>query len=450
MSNLLPLMCMVLSTGSAGVSIQGTLLLPDRSTFGEVAIDASGKISCVGTSCSDTPDYSGMTHLFCPLSVISPGLINLHEHLPQNTLPPIAHEGVYWTHRNGWRKGTRGEFQLAGPPTTDDLATKAAGELRHVLGGETSVVSSGGVPGLLRNLSASPAMLEGLSGKTAYYDTFPMGDTQGEELDSGCAYPSIRPAQKAFAFGGAYFPHIAEGTSAAAHNEFVCADSSKDGALITQHTAVIHGVGMTPEDIAEMKKKGAKLVWSPRSNMSLYRSTAPVDRISASGITVALGSDWLASGSMNLLRELKCADDLNQFRFGEAFSDRDLWLMVTRNAAVASEFKNEIGELKQGLQGDVIVVDNLRGEDPYRAVIDAESDDIQLVLRGGKALYGDEGLVNSVGSNGCAQLDVCGAAKAVCVDTPGLSLDQIKAAAEKVYPLASCRGEAPVGEPACL
>ena len=29
------------------------------------------------------------------------------------------------------------------------------------------------------------------------------------------------------------------------------------------------------------------------------------------GVTIALGTDWLPSGSMNMLRELQCADYMN-------------------------------------------------------------------------------------------------------------------------------------------
>ncbi len=42
----------------------------------------------------------------------------------------------------------------------------------------------------------------------------------------------------------------------------------------------------------------------------------------------------MPTGSMNLLRELRCADDYNATYLDHYFSDQDLWKMVTAvNAA---------------------------------------------------------------------------------------------------------------------
>ncbi|MEZ4406610.1 MAG: hypothetical protein R3A52_09055 [Polyangiales bacterium] len=39
---------------------------------------------------------------------------------------------------------------------------------------------------------------------------------------------------------------------------------------------------------------------------------------------------------MNMLRELRCADSLDQNFFNDFFTDEALWLMATRDAAAAS------------------------------------------------------------------------------------------------------------------
>ena len=53
------------------------------------------------------------------------------------------------------------------------------------------------------------------------------------------------------------------------------------------------------------------------------------------GVMISLSTDWTPSGSMNLGRELACADSLNKKYLGVAFSDRELWQMATYNPAVA-------------------------------------------------------------------------------------------------------------------
>jgi 5-methylthioadenosine/S-adenosylhomocysteine deaminase len=90
--------------------------------------------------------------------------------------------------------------------------------------------------------------------------------------------------------------------------------------LLTDMTVIIHGDGLEPDDFAAMRAApsiryngtgdglGAKLVWSPLSNLLLYGQTALVYHALQAGIVVSLGTDWSPSGSRTLLDELKIAD----------------------------------------------------------------------------------------------------------------------------------------------
>lgn len=439
--------CTVSRKGTSGVVLQGTVLTAASPLTGEIFVDGTGKIACVAASCSATSGYASATVIACPDAVISPGLVNSHDHTEYDTTGPIPHGTMRWDHRNGWRTGADGETPLQEPSSTTDATVIAAAELRFVLGGATSVIGSGGVHGLLRNLAAYPdtTMDEGLSGPTVFFDTFPLGDENGTELTSGCAYPNPRAASSAFAGGAAYAPHVAEGINAAAENEFTCVSGSL--ALLTAQTAVIHGVGLDAKDVAAIAAAKAKLIWAPRSNISLYGNTAPVTEVKNAGVTLALGTDWAASGSMNMLRELQCADSLSQGWFGGAFTAQDLWLMATRNGAVAAMFDTQIGELKAGFFGDVAVFSGATKD--YQAVVSAGVEDVRLVLRGGQVLYGDADLVAAL-SPSCAALDVCGIAKQVCIDTPSVTLAAVQASAANVYPLFFCKGTTPTNEPTCV
>src|SRR5205085_7217447 len=88
------------------------------------------------------------------------------------------------------------------------------------------------------------------------------------------------------------------------------------------------------------------------------------------GIPIALGTDWLQSGSMNILRELKCADSFNQTYLAHGFTDEELWRMVTSAAADALQTSERLGRLAVGKVGDVAVFKG-RGGSPFRAVIAA-------------------------------------------------------------------------------
>jgi cytosine/adenosine deaminase-related metal-dependent hydrolase len=439
-------LCSVTSMGTAGLVLSGRLLLPSGPTTGELFIASDGTIACASASCGSTSGYAAATQIACPRGVISPSLINTHDHEDYATAAPIDHGTIRYQHRNDWREGEEGATELDTPSSTTDASTLAAQELRFVLGGATANVSSGGIKGLLRNLAnyTDTTTLEGLTGKTVFFDTFPLGDSNGTLLTSGCAYPKIRSASTAFE-DGVYAPHIAEGINAAAENELTCTSSS---GLVTSNTSVIHGVGLNATDVDVIHTAGARLIWAPRSNISLYGDTAAVTVYKAEGVPISLGTDWLSSGSMNMLRELSCADSVNQKYLAGAFTDQDLWQMVTSNAAVASGFDSQIGTLATGKVADVAVFDGTTHTD-YRAVIAAGVEDVHLVLRGGQPLYGDAALVSALSSS-CSALSVCGIDRAVCLDVPSVTLAQVQAAAASIYPLFFCAGTTPTTEPTCV
>ena len=52
-----------------------------------------------------------------------------------------------------------------------------------------------------------------------------------------------------------------------------------------------------------LRDRDISVVWSPRSNIALYGHTANVTLLDRLGVNIALSSDWLPSGSMNMLRD---------------------------------------------------------------------------------------------------------------------------------------------------
>jgi hypothetical protein len=317
------------------------------------------------------------------------------------------------------------------------------------MSGVTSVVGSGGVGGLIRNLADydTPTDLEGLTGNTVYFDTFPLGDSNGVILTSGCAYPDIIPASSAFSDGW-FAPHFAEGINPGAENEIICGNSAMLG-LVNSKTAIIHAVGTNAKDVATIAAAGASVVWAPRSNISLYGNTMPVTEMQYAGVNIALGTDWLPSGSMNELREFVCATSMNGKYFNNAFTPQQLIEMATINAAKSMGFGSQIGALVAGMQADLVVIAT-SGTKDFTAPLQASSEDVALVMRGGKALYGDAALVQAAGGGTCTALSVCNIDKAACIDTPGVTLAQIQTVISSTYPLFSCRGQTPPDEPTCV
>jgi hypothetical protein len=151
---------------------------------------------------------------------------------------------------------------------------------------------------------------------------------------------------------------------------------------------------------------------------------------------------------MNMLRELDCAASLSDKYFAGVFDARALQTMATKNGALAAGFGDQIGELSVGKLADVAVYDGSAGVD-HAAVVHAGVEDVHLVLRGGKPLYGDAAVVTALAA-GCSPLDVCGNPRSVCIDTPNVTLAQVQSAAQATYPLFFCKGQLPAGEPTCV
>jgi imidazolonepropionase-like amidohydrolase len=444
--------CEVTQAGTKGLLLRGNVLAPNEVLHaGELLVDEAGVIRCVGCDCSTQAGAAEAHVVTCAKGVISPGLINPHDHITYSNNKPYTQTSERYDHRHQWRIGGGGHTKIPYASGASKNVVLAA-ELRFVMSGATSALSAGGQVGLLRNLD-SASMKEGLGAKTADSDTFPLGDASGIMRDSGCNYGSI-PANKAASIAAldGYVPHISEGINQAARNELTCTTTGPYEYMIEPQTAIVHAMSVTPTEAAGIFAERAWVIWSPRSNVTLYGNTAPVTLLDTLGVGIALGTDWLPTGSMNLSRELACARSLNETHYANYFSDFDLWRMVTTNAAFAAGVERGLGLLKPGYVADISIFDGSANAD-HAAVVKSEPKDVVLVLRGGKPLYGDDALVASaaIGGSSCEPIEVCGSGKRACVamDVPGVTLAAVKAAGEAFAELFSCGGP-PANEPSCV
>lgn len=414
--------------GDAALLVKGTVLAPAQVwPRGEVLIE-DGVITCVGARC--TPHArTRPTQLDCGTQVISPGLVNLHDHLGYCERGGAKLEAVY-EHRHEWRKGLRGRPALDSYHNRSE-AGSAWCELRHLVAGTTSIVGGLGVAGLVRNLDED-------SRWSVREQTFPLGDGEGLLREHGCAYPGLDAGPSAPA--GAVVMHVGEGVDASASNELRCLLGR--AASLPPRVAFVHAVAAGPAQWQAMAERGVSLVWSPRSNLALYGQTADVAAARRAGVRVALGTDWPATGSSSLLRELACARS-----YDPALDDAALWAMVTK--APAHAVGVPVGRLEVGALADLLVVSD-EGCHAHACVTRAEPADVRLVLRDGLARYGDDELVAVLRPDAhCEPLDVCGSRRRVCLAETGLeSLAALRdAVGATALPIFTC--DAPPDEPAC-
>ncbi len=232
------------TAGGTTMVIKGNVLTPETVyEGGQVAVDPTGHITCVGCDCAQ----GGETVISCPDGVVSPGLINTHDHITYTQNQPYTDTGERYDDRQQWRKGNGGHTKIpaAGSATAAQVQW---GELRFLMGGATSIVGSGGQKGILRNLDQA-ANMEGLTKKAVDFDTFPLDDGTGTQRNGDCNYGGSPTTSASLAAIDAYEPHTSEGIDVFAHNEFLCESSAtfdtvapgvSDNLAISK-TSLIHG-----------------------------------------------------------------------------------------------------------------------------------------------------------------------------------------------------------------
>ena len=386
------------------LALRGTLVMPDGIVENGTVLIRQGKIVAAGAKVKLPAKATAIdTH-----SIIAPGLIDLHNHLTYNIFPrwhPIQEFG----NRYDWQQKPIYQTLLESPHdamVTDGLECEMEryAEVKALSQGETAAVGSlaeACSAGLVHNLDSEDEW-------RVAYNVFPL---QMSESDLAPIRQRLANHQL-----NAFLIHLSEGgrQDASAAREFTML---KGRGLLVPGVALIHGVALQPENFTEMAAHGVSLIWSPRSNLELYGSTADVAAAKAAGVKIALAPDWSPTGSDGLLAELKYAAAWNDTQTPHPFTDRELVAMATSIPAALIGASDRLGALEAGRDADLLV---LRPEtdgpkhDAYWTLTHATAAQVMLVTVDGEALYGDPDLLDKFASAHPAErLEICGGNKAL-------------------------------------
>ena len=415
-----------------------------------------GRIAAIwqGGRVPDGVDVTGAQRV--PLgkdAYVYPGLINLHDHPFYDMLPlwqpPASHQqpavgrplgSEPYANRYQWNAGPPPIEQVRLVANASGMLTQASGlnrltevikygRARMILGG-TTTTQGGGSSAAYDSLLARNVEAMHFGRQRVFSRVGAIGSITSNELTQ------LKGGMDA-GLVDAWLVHLAEGVRdedrrpgdpVSSRAEFATLTSKQ---LLNDTTVIVHGAGLEPDDFTEMAQapaaradgigdgRGAKLVWSPLSNLLLYGKTAAVYDAIAAGVLVSLGTDWTPSGSPNLLTELKVADRalrddailgsrrhlvpglVNGASGGHGTAERALDQllveMVTINPAQSVRWDDQVGSIEIGKVADLLVIespDRGRGRDgipqsPYRRLIDATEQDVALVMVGGVAQGGD-------------------------------------------------------------
>lgn len=361
-------------------AIRGCVLTPDEALEDHHVIVAGAQIQEVVAAAP-----AGMTVVAAD-GIVLPGLIDLHGHPEYNVFAAWEPPRQY-ANRYAWRRSPEYDAVVRRPwatltgagdgtahPSLLPVLTRYA-EARALIGGCTAIQgASGKYPdrheALVRNV-----------------DLRIFGEDHARSvIDLSRADAADRARLRAQIDAGevtAVYVHLAEGVDDRSRAEF---DDLAGSGLLTPATVIIHGTALSAAQWQQVAAAGAKLVWSPQSNLRLYAATTDVAAAIAAGVQVALGADWLPSGSASLLEEAQVARRLLSAQ-GVLVDAARLVRRITSDAAAIAGLADKLGRIAPGRPADLVVLER-RAADPWESVLASDRRAVDLVVLGGDIAYG--------------------------------------------------------------
>ena len=163
-------------------------------------------------------------------------------------------------------------------------------------------------------------------------------------------------------------------------------------------TLAAHGVWVTEDEVALLKRRDVGVSNNPESNMKLSSGTAPVMKYRTAGVNVGIGTDGAASNN-----DLDMFEAMRQAAFQQKLATMDPTAitaaealeMATLGGARALGRGQHLGSLEPGKLADVIIVGMSRPRqqplfDPISQIVYASrGDDVETTIVNGKVLMRD-------------------------------------------------------------
>ncbi len=350
---------------------------------GAVAI-ADGRIAAVGPATELAADYPEARLIDAAGKVVMPGLINAHTHVPMTLLRGIAddlelmtwlEEKIFpaearWVDEEFVRWGTR-------------LAC-----LEMIRGGVTTFVDMYYFEDAIAE-EAARCGLRAVVGETLIDFPAPDNATWDEAvayteafLERWQDHPLITPAVAPHAaytvsadhlrqahrlatdYDAPFLIHVSENRAEIDRVRELHGTTSIDFldqlGVLDRRTVAAHVVVPEAAEIDVLAERGVGVAHCPQSNMKIASGIAPVPRLLAAGVDVALGTDGAASNNdLDLWEEIDTAAKLHKVALLDAtvVNARQALEMATIGGARAIHMEDEIGSLEPGKRADLIAVD---------------------------------------------------------------------------------------------
>lgn len=159
---------------------------------------------------------------------------------------------------------------------------------------------------------------------------------------------------------------------------------------------LIHCVRLSGADIQRIRDSGSTIVHCPIANARLGHGIAPVVEARAAGVSVALGTDSVASNNrLDLIDEARVAQLMQRARLAATgpLPGTELLELITLAGARALGLADRIGSLERGKDADLCAValtgaHTAPAPDPYAALFHAaRGTDVILTMVQGRVLF---------------------------------------------------------------
>ena len=130
-----------------------------------------------------------------------------------------------------------------------------------------------------------------------------------------------------------------------------------DYGMLGEKTIAVHCVHINNREMDLLKSTNTNVVNNPESNMGNAVGCAPVLEILNKGINIGMGTDGYTSDMFESMKVFPIIQRHNRCNPSVAFNETFKLLFDNNRNIVNRYFKKELGILKEGAYGDVIIVD---------------------------------------------------------------------------------------------
>jgi 5-methylthioadenosine/S-adenosylhomocysteine deaminase len=303
-------------------------------------------------------------------TIAFPGFINAHDHLLGSYWPRVG-EGPHITWKT-WDDALKASPLYKERSKIPNFYLYLLGAYKNLISGVTTVMDH--IPHKVNDNFIDKLPIRVIKNYTLAHEVSKYDLKWGDGVD----IEHKRAVENDFPF----VTHIEEGFD---EESLKGIDYLKQYGALTEHTVMVHGLGLSDEDLDDIAKAKAHLVTCPVSNYFMFKTIARLKEWFARDINVSLGTDSPMSGSINILEEIKFLKMAYKSKYGEDIDDRTILFMITKNPAKAFRINKDFGYIKPGYIADITIV-KFKG-DIYSSIVNAWFNDIEMVIMGGKVVY---------------------------------------------------------------